>query len=190
MARCGMLVAILTLIAVSAGAQLAPQSEGRLAAFADMTIPDNASFSVDILDDTDLNLRLAEALSRTLAARKSDAPSVYVISFNASEIHNLEGDGGGVGKLVIDVDAGVDLHMNLWSSTRDALLSGRSTPRSVTVLRLDLAVHAPGRGPLVWQAQAFSEPGGADYEQVYGRMMVAMLAHLGETVAEEVFATD
>lgn len=182
--------AILVLAAAGAGAQLLRQTEGRLAAFAVRPIPEGAGFTVDVLDDTDFNLRLAEILTRTLAARQTGAEAAHIISFEAREIHSLEGDGGGVGELAIDADAGVNVHVNLWSSTRDALLSGRSSRRSVTVLRLDLAVHAPGGGPLMWQAQAFAEPGSANYARIYGRMMVAMLDRLGETVAEEFFAAD
>ncbi len=191
MALRAFLIVVLLTAAGGADAQMGRALEGRLAAFALEPIPATAAFEADILDDSDLHLRLAETMTRALAARMRAASGgsdpTYVLSFDTQDILSLEGDGGGMGELVIDTARGVSMRMNLWSSTRDALLSGRSRRRGVTILRLDMVARDRGDDRVVWQAQAFCEPAGVERSRVYDQMMLAVLNRLGESVEAEIF---
>ncbi|MFQ5973574.1 MAG: hypothetical protein ACE5Q3_14690 [Alphaproteobacteria bacterium] len=184
---------VLALPAPPAAAQAGMAAEGRMAAFALGPIDEGAVFTIDLLDDSDLNLRLVEHVKAELRARGyEEAPDAdYTLTFDTREIVDLSRDGGGVGSLDVDTLSGIEMHMNLWSSTRDSLLTGRrQRPGQATqLLRMDMTVREnTGARRVVWQGEAFSEMRGVEHYGAFRQIVSVLLDRLGQTVGEASFS--
>src|SRR3546814_13404158 len=101
---------------------------------------------VDVLDDSDLNLRLRDAIAAALRQRgwQPAGRGRYVLLFQTQAIRSLSGDGG-IGELSVSTGAGLRMHMNLWSSTRARLLARRSGTGRQSVMLLRRDTTATGR---------------------------------------------
>ena len=166
-------------------AQSLTPAEGRLSAVAFAPIDGGSTFAIEMLDDTDLNVRLVADIERSLAAsaHRPAADGRYILTLETAEIADLQGDGGGIGTLNVDTLLGVQMHVNLWSSTRNSLLQGRQrSVRTTPLVRLDMVVRDRGGRQVTWQAQAFGEIRGIDRYRVLQQIVPAMLQSLGETV--------
>ena len=183
---------VLVVAAPPAAAQANLAAEGRMAAFALGAIDEDAVFAVDVLDDSDLNLRLVEHVKAELRARGygDAADADYTLTFDTREIVDLSRDGGGVGSLDVDTLSGIQMHMNLWSSTQDSLLTGRRErpDRTTLLLRMDMTVREnTGARRVIWQAEAFSEMRGVEHYGTFRGIASVLLDSLGQTVAEASF---
>lgn len=106
-------------------------------------IPDDARIALRIADDSDINLRLQEvaerALSRAGYTIVTDKPTVTLRLETARRAGGIRTDdtigslraGSGVGRPSGNVGGpqgtGVDLNVKLWSSTKNSLLSPKSS---------------------------------------------------------------
>lgn len=170
-------------------AQFADTIAGRLATQSLQPIAADAGVVVDILDDTDANLRVQRALVDSLndqgraAMAVPDSISAIILEFDTAEIIGGEGGDGAIGELQVDTLLGVQMRLNLWSSTRDALISGRSpnAVRSTRLLRLDLVARRRIDGRVVWHGQAFFEGPAGDPGPLFVRMAPVLSRHFGET---------
>src|SRR3546814_10358904 len=149
---------------------------------------------VDVLDDSDLNLRLRDTIAAALRQRgwQPAGQGRYVLLFQTQEIHSLSGDGG-IGELSVSTGEGIRMHMNLWSSTRESLLANRSGTgrKSVSLLRLDMTLRdGADAGRVVWQGQSFAEARRADRFAVFRPMAPHLLDRPGRSSALETVAIE
>ena len=177
-------------LAGAASAQLVDTIEGRLAAQALQQIAAEDGVVVDMLDDTDANIELQRALVEALSASGRAAVAApeesgaIVLEFAASEIIGTTGRAGALGEIRVDtVHDLVEMRMNLWSSTRDALITGRGGAdlRSTRLLQLDLVARRRIDGRVVWHARAYCEGRGGDATLLFARMAPVLVGHFGET---------
>lgn len=185
------LAATIPVTGAPAHAQLGLPSEGRLSAFTLAPADKSVAIAVDLLDDSDLNLRVEKVVKEALLQRgyTVSAEGGYTLTFETREIANLE-TGDSMGELLLSTREGVRMHMNLWSSTRDSLLSRkRSNPATqVRVLRLDMSLWDTRKEAYVWQGQALAEARSVDHFRVYRGMVPFLLDHLGDSVEQDSFS--
>ncbi len=169
-------------MALAQGLSLA---EGRTSSVALAPIASGGTFAVEMLDDTELNVRLVTDIERSLAERAhpTAAEGRYVLTFETAEIADPLDAGGELGSLDADTLRGVDVRINLWSTTRDSLLQGRQrATRAVPLIRLDMVVRDRAARQIVWQANGVGEIRSVDRYRILQRLVTGMLQNLGETV--------
>lgn len=174
-------------------AQAPGDATGRVSTNALGDVTTGQTVLIDVLDDTDLNLRLKVIIENALKQHGFEPAGTgrYTLVFQTQEIHNLSGDGG-IGELSVSTREGIRMHMNLWSSTRDSLLANRSqnATDSVRLLHLDMTLRDENDGKVVWQGQSFAEARGADRFVVFRQMVPQLVERIGETRDVETFPLD
>ncbi len=179
------LVAVLLWLGPSL-AQAGP--EGRFAAAALAEYRTDATLRIELLDDKDLNLRLLADLEKELAAvgREVTGTGDYELSFETREITDLAGEAT-LGSLNVDTLRGVDLRLNLWSTTEDSLLVRRRRARSPDpLLRLDITVRdTTDGGRVVWFGRSEVQTRSSDQYRFFRQMLQAMVDNIGDNVEEE-----
>lgn len=187
--------ALLTTLMFTAplAAQAPDDALGRVSTNALGDVATGQTVLIDVLDDTELNLRLRDIIAQSLEQHGFEpaAAGRYTLVFQTQEIHNLSGDGG-IGELSVSTREGIRMHMNLWSSTRDSLLANRSqnATDSVRLLHLDMTLRDRNDGKVVWQGQSFAEARGADRFMVFRQMVPQLVERIGETHDIETFPID
>ena len=187
--RMFVIAALAAVVCAPAAAQNADSIAGRLATQSLQSIAADAGVAVDILDDTDANIRVQRTLIDALndlgrASTAAPEPmNAIILEFATAEIIDVEGGDSAIGELQIDTLRGVEMRMNLWSSTRDALISGRNPNalRSTRLLRFDLVARRRTDGRVVWLGQAFFEGPAGDPGPLFARMAPVLVEQFGET---------
>lgn len=183
----------MAMFAAPVAAQAPGDATGRVTTNALGEVVRGQTVLIDVLDDTDLNLRLQDVIADSLKQHGYEPASAgrYTLVFQTQEIHNLSGDGG-IGELSVSTREGIRMHMNLWSSTRDSLLADRSqnATDSVRLLHLDMTLRDRNDGKVVWQGQSFAEARGADRFLVFRQMVPQLVERIGETRDVETFPVD
>ena len=168
---------------------------GYLTAFACETLTTPLQVKVEAMDNTDQNLRLKDLLVQRLqkngATVADTSPQVLSLEVAVARqaTRNKPGD-------MIDVRVGGEqpeagtsdyarVRMNIWSSTRDSLLTGRQPSveeEGFDVLRLRASLNSRADGRCLWQGEIIEN---LDGEDAYGAA-AKVIARLADAVGQAV----
>lgn len=198
--------ALATMPAVALAQTRAPETEdarGYLTAFACGTLPAPLRLHVDVLDNSDQNLRLRDLLVQRLQAKGAD------ISTDATQVLSLEvGVSRQATRLkpgdLIDVRVGRDepdlgqegfarLHMNVWSSARDSLLTGRQgrvEEEGFDILRLRASINSRTDGRCLWQGEIVHDLDGSDAYQAAAKLIPLLADSIGQPASRKPIRID
>ncbi len=88
-------------------------------------------------------------------------------------------------------DQGVQLNLNIWSSSQDSLLGGRqkagAPAREVNLFHMNVVLRDRESGKTLWQGDAYSEMLIADQARIAGSMVAPLTANLGRSVKAQPF---
>jgi hypothetical protein len=160
------------------------------------TIPANQQVDVLVLDNSDVNLRIKDAfvaaLSRQNVRLQAGAPLTMTLDIQPVREYRQGSKRGDLFELRIgqaDRDAGeqgdVNLRGNVWSSSRDSLVGGRTRgPSSLAVnqVRVTALLNSRVDGHCLWQAEAVHELEDRDLEEVAKQLVPVLADRYGKTV--------
>ncbi len=88
-------------------------------------------------------------------------------------------------------DAGVQLDLNIWSSSQDSLLGGRqkagAPSRKINLFHMNVVLGDRESGKTLWQGDAYCEMRTADPARIAGSMVAPLVASLGRSVKARPF---
>ncbi len=91
-------------------------------------------------------------------------------------------------------DDGMQLNLNIWSSSQDSLLGGRqkaaAPSRKVNLLHMNVVLRDRETGRILWQGDAYCEMLTADRARIAGSMVAPLIASLGRSVTGLAFDID
>ena len=148
--------------------------------------------TVSPYDDSDLNLRLKTEFEQLLRARDrnvTESDAELLLLFETETIPTDEVPRGPSLGSAQAGSAGVDVNVNVWSSTQDSVLGGRKKPGSlgVNVFHINALLRDKASGEVVWQGDAYHELVTTDTERIARSMVPFLVDNLGRTVTHEPF---
>ncbi|MEQ9488468.1 MAG: hypothetical protein RIM72_05670 [Alphaproteobacteria bacterium] len=156
---------------------------GALSATSYEPFGDAAPMAVDLLNDSELDTRIAEDVRQGLptVGHPVDKFSDLVL-FISTEITGVDGrkKAGGIGRLYGNSETGVDFSVNIYSGTNDSLLTGAKKDKPGRVVyRLNGEVR---RGPdILWQGAVTTEESRGDTYRTFKPLVQTLIEGLGET---------
>jgi hypothetical protein len=184
------------LAASARAADNAPPPRGYMTAFACETLARPLQLRVEVADNTAQNMRLKDLLvarlTRNGARIVESSPQVLSldVAIEREATRNRSAD-------MIDVRVGnknpddsVDrdfarVRMNIWSSTRDSLLTGRQSSveqQGFDVLQLRASVHSRSDGRCLWQGEIVEDLRGDDAYQSAAKLIPDLADAIGQAV--------
>ena len=190
MRRLGLLVVglfILPGVLHSAWAQIAAQQEGVVHAVSYREVPDRLAVVIQLYDDTDLDLQIREQMIAAL--RQSDhsitEDALFELSLSSeTQVATYQERQSSLGELSSE-DGGLDVQMNVWSTTHDSLLQGRRNQLrrpGVNTFEIVATLRERTLGSVVWEGRAIVRTDRAKAEQLVPSMVNSLVANLGKTV--------
>ena len=156
-------------------------------------LPDGQSIAVTPFADDDLSLSVKarfEAALRAAGWPVSDSAPL-TLSFDSKII------GGRFTRAEANMgrfeatDEGVQLNLNIWSSSQDSLLGGRQNTgapsRKVNLFHMNVVLRDRVSGKTLWQGDAYCEMLTADPARIAGAMVAPLIASLGRSVTAQPF---
>lgn len=180
---------LLLLAAAPAAAQPASTGEARMGAVALEPVTKDVAFKVELADNAEIDLRLEGELRDLLAARgwTSNKGAAWTLTLTTTEVTG-DAPGSSLGEVRVDNDI-VRMRMNLWSSTRDSVLGGRTGAEPATLerlLRLELELR-DATDKVAWSGRAETTARGTDPYRIYRQMLPRLVDRLGQTAEAEAF---
>jgi hypothetical protein len=154
-------------------------AEGEILSFACGSLPEDAAFEVMAYSDDDLNLQIAQAFTDSLVEKgygvTAGAPFAVMIDTQI-ELGRFETTRGSLGRLKIK-NGGVEVRLNVWSSSQGSLLTGRQEKKTRDSNRLHITatLRHLASGEALWRGEAEGAIGAAQPLAV-GRALVPALA--------------
>jgi hypothetical protein len=177
----------------TAWAQAGTGGEGIVNAVAFETLPEDLVVEVTLYDDTDLDVairtEMIEALHAANHAVSDDAP--YELSLETDEqAASISTRPPSLGEL--SVGAGVDVQMNVWSSSQDSLLGGRqggTVRQGENNFEIRAVLRDLKAGSVVWEGRATVEGDRGSATSTTRQMVDSLVANLGRTMSDGAFPT-
>ena len=175
-------------------AQLAPNgAPGIVTTVALGDLPDRLPIAVTPFSDDHLSLsikaRFEAALREAQRPVSDSAPLTLSFEMNVIAGRFTQGESS-MGRLEADHD-GVEVNLNIWSSTQDSLLGGRekaeAPSRKVSLLHMNVVLRDRETGSTLWQGDAYCEMLIADQMRIAGSMVAPLTANLGRSVTAQPF---
>ena len=165
-------------------------------------LPEGLPIEVATFDDTDTNLeiqaRFAEELEKSGYLIAEDAP--LELSFTSEVVQgDLRKRSGSLGRIGASneqdrgtrgSDSGVDVEVNVWSSTQDSVLGGRQSASGSgrhAKMHINALLRDRGSGQVLWQGDAFSDLVMADERRLARAMVRPLVDAIGRSVKNEPF---
>ncbi len=155
-------------------------------AFGDL--PDGQPVAVTPFDDDDLSLSVKARFEAALraAGRPLSDSAPLTLSFDTKIIEGRwSGSEATLGRFEAN-DEGVQINLNIWSSSQDSLLGGRQSAgapsRKVSLLHMNVVLRDRETGKTLWQGDAYCEMLTADQERIAGSMIAPLIASLGRSI--------
>ncbi len=173
-------------------AQAVTGGGGMVNAVAFNALPEELVVAVTLFDNTDLDLairdEMIEALEGAKHAVSDGAPYELSLETDAEAIRYSSKDPS-LGE-ISSVGGGLDVELNVWSSTKDSLLGGRQE-RTVRQGENHFEIHAVltdrQAGSVVWEGRATVEGDRGSAAPITRKMVDSLVANLGRTVNDGTF---
>ena len=170
-----------------AWAQISAQQEGVVHAVSYREVPDRLAVVIQLYDDTDLDLQIREQMIAAL--RQSDhsvtEDALFELSLRSeTRAATYQERQPSLGELSSE-EGGLDVRMNVWSTTHDSLLQGRQKELrrpGVNTFEIVATLRERTLGSVVWEGRAIVRTDRAKAEQLVRSMVDSLVANLGKTV--------
>lgn len=185
---------------VTAQTGLAPQlaqtevsaAPGMLTTRAFKDVPESETITVALYDDSDLNLQLKTEFEEQLKARERvvvEAKTGLLLLFETEVIPTDQVPKGPSLGSANAGTSGVDVNVNVWSSTQDSVLGGRQegTNLGSSVFHMNALLRDQASGEVLWQGDAYYEMLTGDTERIARSMVPLLVDKLGQTTTHEPF---
>ncbi len=156
-------------------------------------LPDRQSIMVTPFADDDLSLSVKARFEAALraAGRPVSDPAPLTLSFDTKVIEGrFTRAEANMGRFEAN-DEGVQINLNIWSSSQDSLLGGRqkagAPSRKVSLLHMNVVLRDRETGKTLWQGDAYCEMLTADRDRIAGSMVAPLTASLGRSVTGQPF---
>ena len=156
-------------------------------------LPDGQPIAVTPFADDDLSLSVKARFEAALraAGRPVSDSAPLTLSFDTKVIvGRFTRAEANMGRFEAD-DAGVQLNLNIWSSSQDSLLGGRqkagAPSRKVNLFHMNVVLRDRETGKTLWQGDAYCEMLTADQKRIAGSMVAPLTASLGRSVTGRPF---
>jgi len=184
-----------------AGAQEAAAAEragaaspGTLTAQAFGKVPADPTVFVSPYDDSDLNLKLKADFEAQLAAQgrgrvESEAKAGFLLLFEARVVLGERApDRPSLGSAQAGSE-GVDVSVNVWSSTQDSVLGGRQARGDIasSLFHISATLRDQTSGEVIWQGDAYHILYQPEPERVARAMVAPLVDKIGQSVVREPF---
>lgn len=160
---------------------------GVLTATSYETFSDTDPIAVELLDDSEVNVRLADDVRKTLRSygRTVDQNSDLIL-YISTVTRGRDGSrsSGSLLRLYGDAEQGVDFSVNIYSDQTDSLLTGKKETRPGRVTYRFIGEVRRGRDVL-WQGRVESNESIGDTYQTFQPMVPTLIESLGETIVPE-----
>lgn len=169
-----------------------PAAPGFLTTQAFKDAPAGETITVALYDDNDLNLRLKSEFETELKAREREvveAKTGLLLLFDTEVIPTDQVPKGPSLGSARAGSTGVDVNVNVWSSTQDSVLGGRKKPGALgtSVFHMNAVLRDQASGEVFWQGDAYHEMLTADTERIARSMVPLLVEKLGQTTTHEPF---
>lgn len=175
---------------------------GRLTSASLRDMPAGFPIEVRTFDDTEINLEilalLSEALEKNGYVVADQAP--LELSFDSQILRRDSPDPApSLGSAGVSTEfetgntgseSGVDVFVNVWSTTKDSVLGGRQKRESTNKIprfHINAVLRYRDTGQVVWQADAVFEMRIRDESRIIRSMVGPLAASLGQSVRNEFF---
>ena len=163
-------------------------------------LPEGEAVEIEVLDDTEFNLSVADALTRAIHERglETRAPARLILSFETLDQYRVRRPKGDLGEISVGTridedlptEAGTEvdarLRLNMWSSTGDSILSrrpGADTTEGAFIIIAVLYDRTEQRR--IWEAEV-GAPAQVRNDAAQTERLVGLVAkHLGATMRNE-----
>jgi hypothetical protein len=176
----------------TAWAQAVTGGEGIVNAVSFSAIPEELVIEVTLYDNTDLDLAIRDEMIEALEGAKhavSDGAPYELSLETDEEAINFSSKDPSLGE-ISSVGGGLDVELNVWSSTKDSLLGGRQE-RTVRQGENHFEIHAVLRdrqaGGVVWEGRATVQGDRGSAGPITRKMVDSLVANLGRTVDDGTF---
>ncbi len=192
--RAGIMVMIGMLVpgaVQTAWAQALTGGEGIVNAVAFSAIPEELVVEVTLYDDTDLDLAIRDEMIEALEAAKhavSDGAPFELSLETDEEAIRYSSKSPSLGEL--SFGGGIDVEMNVWSSTQDSLLGGRqerTVRRGENHFEIRAVLRDRQAGSVVWEGRATVQGDRGSAAPIMRKMVDSLVANLGQTVDDGTF---
>ena len=167
--------------------------QGKLHAVSYRELPDRVTLTVTLFDNSTLDIKIRDemvaALEKSHHSLREEAPFELELS---SEMRSAGAAGaeGNLGRLSSDNDD-TRIEMNIWSSSQDSILGGRSSGaagRTAGTFEIQAALRERSLGEVVWQGSAIVLAERDQVEPYLARMVESLAQNLGRTVRDGSFS--
>ena len=153
---------------------------------------DSDRIAVTLYDDSDFNLKLKAEFEQFLRDRNrqvAEADAELLLLIDTATIPTDQVPRGPSLGTAQAGSAGVDVNVNVWSSSQDSVIGGRKKPGSlgVSVFHINALLRYRASGEVVWQGDAYHELVTTDTERIARSMVPLLVDNLGRTVTHEPF---
>lgn len=156
-------------------------------------IPDGQPIAVTPFADDDLSLSIKARFEAALraAGRPVSDSAPLTLSFDTKVIEGrFTRAEANMGRFEAN-DDGMQLNLNIWSSSQDSLLGGRqkagAPSRKVNLFHMNVVLRDRETGKTLWQGDAYCEMLAADRARIAGSMVAPLTASLGRSVTGQPF---
>ena len=172
----------------------ASSAPGLLTTRAFKDVPPGETITVALYDDSDLNLKLKTEFEEQLKARERvvvEAKTGLLLLFETEVIPTDQVPKGPSLGSASAGTAGVDVNVNVWSSTQDSVLGGRQEGGNLgtSVFHMNALLRDQASGEVLWQGDAYYEIMTGDTERIARSLVPLLVEKLGQSTTHEPFET-
>ncbi|WP_299619889.1 hypothetical protein [Pelagibius sp.] len=157
-------------------------------------LPDGIGIHVAPYDDNELNLLLKEDFEAQLTAQeraeiKDDAEARFLLLFEAKVVPTEDlPQGPSLGSARAG-STGVDVNVNVWSSTQDSVLGGRQGSQEIgsSSFHINATLRDRESREVIWQGDAYHLLLAPDTERIARSMVPPLVERLGRSASHEPF---
>ena len=176
-------VALLAVLLTGAPAKAA---DAILNTFSYFPLPTSAEMEIEVLDDTVFNLRVADEFESALSERFDIAEGTgrLILSFETAD-QFTQGSSAEVGEFSFDTALGMNLRLNMWSSTGDSVLKRRPGEAGSSQFVIIAALYDRVESRRVWEAEATAPAAVRNRDQAVRDLVRLVADSVGKTVRKQ-----
>lgn len=188
----GSLILVLSAFVPASALAQAAAAPGMLTTQALRDLPKGETITVAPYDDSELNLQLKAEIETVLKAQErevAEAKTGLLLLFETKVIPSDEvPQGPNLGSAQAG-NAGVEVNVNVWSSSQDSVLGGRQERGGpgTNVFHINAVLRDQASGVVLWQGDAYHALVSGDTTRIAKGMIPPLVEKLGESTSHESF---